>query len=270
MGKVPCRKCSCGRYHDLAALQCSCGEDLDELTAELIETDDLMPEQRGTISEDVPVYVLRCPVCGAVDYTPESDSRERRCPNCNTFRKIKPLPYEPPTSAPAEEGMDTDAAVWTAMRESISQTIGGTETTDTAPQEDEDAEEAAVGWDALLSKSAPKPSPAPAATPRGEITLSALRYGSLCFMVSAADAPYLLGRSARQAAFLAADMRVSNEHCSLLFRDGVWYVRDDNSSNGTAVNGRDIGLNGERRLADGDELKLGHEADSMAFRVTIA
>lgn len=80
----------------------------------------------------------------------------------------------------------------------------------------------------------------------------------------------MLGRSAGQGNFLAQDGRVSNEHCLLIYRDGSWFVRDNHSSNGTAVNSRDIGLNGECVLNSGDELKLGHHPDSMAFRVTLA
>ena len=80
---------------------------------------------------------------------------------------------------------------------------------------------------------------------------------------------YMLGRSAEQSAFLENDHRVSNRHCYLSYKNGAWYVKDNHSSNGTAVNSRDIGLNGESRLNDGDELKLGHHPDSMAFKVMI-
>lgn len=79
----------------------------------------------------------------------------------------------------------------------------------------------------------------------------------------------MLGRSANQGAFLSQDGRVGNEHCYLFFRNGNWFVRDNNSKNGTAVNSRDIGLNGECMLSDGDELKLGHHPDSVAFRISI-
>ena len=105
---------------------------------------------------------------------------------------------------------------------------------------------------------------------KASITLTAITYGQFAFTVKASDGkPYLLGRSANQHEFLKHDLRVGNEHCYLVFKNGFWYVIDNHSSNGTAVNSQDIGLDGERILNNGDELKLGHHSDSMAFRITI-
>lgn len=104
---------------------------------------------------------------------------------------------------------------------------------------------------------------------RKDITLTAMRYGRLSFTVEAGSNTYMLGRSANQGSFLSQDGRVGNEHCYLLYRNGNWFVKDNNSRNGTAVNSRDIGLNGECMLSDGDELKLGHHNDSVAFRISI-
>lgn len=102
------------------------------------------------------------------------------------------------------------------------------------------------------------------------ITLTAIRYGNFSFTIKAEDGKkYMLGRSAQQSSFLAKDGRVGNEHCYIEYTDGLWYVRDNHSANGTAVNYRDIGLDGESVLNDGDELVLGHHPDSMAFRISI-
>ena len=108
---------------------------------------------------------------------------------------------------------------------------------------------------------------APAA--KRDITLADIRYGRLSFTVEAGSDTYMLGRSANQGSFLSQDGRVGNEHCYLFYRNGNWFVKDNNSRNGTAVNSRDIGLNGECMLSDGDELKLGHHNDSVAFRISI-
>lgn len=105
---------------------------------------------------------------------------------------------------------------------------------------------------------------------KASITLTAITYGQFTFTVEANDGKsYLLGRSANQHEFLKHDPRVGNEHCYLVFKNGYWYVIDNHSSNGTAVNSQDIGLDGKRILNNGDELKLGHHPDSMAFRITI-
>lgn len=135
--------------------------------------------------------------------------------------------------------------------------------------DDEDDDDDVSDWSGILGgKSEPKKKQPQQEKP--EITLTALRYGRLSFSIKAeSDSPYLLGRSGNQSAFLSNDRRVGNEHCYLIFKNGKWYVKDNHSSNGTAVNSIDIGLNGEHVLADGDELKLGHHPDSMAFRITI-
>lgn len=103
-----------------------------------------------------------------------------------------------------------------------------------------------------------------------DITLTAMNYGTWSFTVKAeTNKAYRLGRSANQSRFLSQDDRVGREHCDLLFKNGDWYVKDNNSSNGTAVNDRDIGQNGECMLRDGVKLKLGHEKDSITFLISI-
>ena len=134
-------------------------------------------------------------------------------------------------------------------------------------EDDEDDDD--VDWTGILgSKSKPEKSN-PVATKK-VITLTAIRYGRLSFTIEAKESGlYMLGRSANQSNFLSNDGRVGNEHCYIFFKNGFWYVKDNHSKNGTAVNSRDIGKNGEHILSDGDELKLGHHPDSMAFRITI-
>lgn len=48
-----------------------------------------------------------------------------------------------------------------------------------------------------------------------------------------------LGRRLTNAIVLD-DATVSGEHAILYLRDGVWYVRDAGSTNGTVVNGQDV------------------------------
>lgn len=144
------------------------------------------------------------------------------------------------------------------------------------PQNDFDDDDEADDWSGILGMSPKKKAtlsqkqqhtPTPV---KKDITLTAIRYGRLTFTVEAGSEIYMLGRSANQGRFLSQDRRVGNEHCYLFFRDGAWFVRDNSSQNGTAVNSQDIGLNGERMLSDGDELKLGHHPDSIAFRISIS
>ena len=184
-----------------------------------------------------------------------------------------------------EDDEDDDSSQWQDILENIRQTVGSatlkksttiTETptvtndgftTDELEEEDDDEDDA--DWSGILGSTIKPTKTDPVATIK-EITLTAIRYGRLSFTIEAKDnSPYMLGRSANQSSFLSKDGRVGNEHCCIFFRDGFWYVKDNHSANGTAVNSRDVGLNGEHILSDGDELKLGHHPDSMAFRITI-
>ncbi len=51
------------------------------------------------------------------------------------------------------------------------------------------------------------------------------------------------------------DSTVSGEHAIVYLRDGVWYVRDAGSTNGTLVNGQDVVAPSPVRV--GDMLQLG-------------
>lgn len=133
--------------------------------------------------------------------------------------------------------------------------------------DDDDDDDDEIEWNVPLKDSVETERVHPA---KNVITLNAIRYGQYTFSVNAAtETPFLLGRDAHHKEFLGKDGRVSNFHCYLLYKNGMWYVKDNHSSNGTAVNARDIGENGESVLHDGDELRLGHHSDSMAFRIKL-
>ncbi len=67
---------------------------------------------------------------------------------------------------------------------------------------------------------------------------------------------FLLGRGREcRIRFAAEQRKVSRRHCQVEVRPPDAYVRDLGSHNGTRLNGER--LRGERRLADGDELRLG-------------
>lgn len=185
---------------------------------------------------------------------------------------------------------DDDSVQWQSILGNIQKTVGTTPTAKKSqprtqqvvdpkvaqvPNNFYDDDDEAGDWSGILgtmAKTSSTPTPkrqVPPTPAKKDITLTAIRYGRLTFTVDAGQDIYMLGRSANQGTFLSQDGRVGNEHCYLFFRNGTWYVRDNNSRNGTAVNSRDIGLNGECMLSDGDELKLGHHPDSVAFRISI-
>ena len=82
------------------------------------------------------------------------------------------------------------------------------------------------------------------------------------------DARLLLGRDADCDLRFdpAADAEVSARHAEVRVENGVAFVRDANSTNGTYVNGER--LRGERRLEDGDVIRLGARGPSIRYDVT--
>lgn len=191
-------------------------------------------------------------------------------------------------TADDDDDDDDDFVQWQGILGNIQKTVGSSpvisQTKSSQPSVkntivtpialDEDDEDEVGDWSGILGNKAKqnttklKPQVVTSAANK-DITLTAIRYGRLSFTVEAGPNTYMLGRSANQGGFLSQDGRVGNEHCYLFYRNGNWFVKDNNSRNGTAVNSRDIGLNGECMLSNGDELKLGHHNDSVAFRISI-
>ncbi len=64
---------------------------------------------------------------------------------------------------------------------------------------------------------------------------------------------YLIGRL-EEADLALSDTRVSKRHAEISYRDGVWWLTDLDSTNGTRKNGRSIV---QETLADGDQVAVG-------------
>lgn len=65
-----------------------------------------------------------------------------------------------------------------------------------------------------------------------------------------------VGRTAKSALYIK-DPTISEAHAEVAWRDGAWAIRDLGSSNGTALNGRDLEESAWAPLKDGDVLRLG-------------
>ena len=70
--------------------------------------------------------------------------------------------------------------------------------------------------------------------------------------------PLKVGRSADCDVVIDKSMGVSRHHCSLVPHDKGWIVRDENSNNGTFVNGKQI--DGDYFLKDGDRVIFGKQS----------
>lgn len=231
MSKIPIRQCpKCELYSDISVLKCKCGENLEAIDAKLVETDDLKDEEKGEINEDVIAFVQTCPNCGTLNFTHSSKARVRKCRSCKGrgVVSIKPEEYT------EEKNKDPEPT--------------------NGPKE--------PSWGEILKQ-------VKNATNKRNITFRE-KDGDFSFKIDAEEAkdnaPYMLGREANQSSFFKKDERVSRNHCSLVFKDGLWYVKDNNSTNGTFVNSKNIGKNGEKVLEDGDELRLGHIIFKISFK----
>lgn len=257
MSKIPCRKCpKCGLYHDLSVLTCKCGEELSAILAKLIELDDIPIEQLGTINKDIITYVQRCPKCKTSYFSLSKDKPAIKCDGCGKkLDDIKPKQFiEKKANKKENSKADISNREVSSHKEHISQCVTDLEKVDQNKDDD---------WFVDKRSNIEKI----VGLGKRNITFTAIRGGELSFTIKAEDEPYMLGRSSNQSNFLKKDRRVGNEHCCIFFKNGSWYVKDNNSKNGTFVNSEDIGQNGEKLLKDGDELKLGHNVDSITFSV---
>jgi adenylate cyclase len=58
---------------------------------------------------------------------------------------------------------------------------------------------------------------------------------------------------------------ISGQHCEMTFKDGVWFVRDLGSTNGTKVNGDRI--QGTKGLRPGDRVTIGKREYKIQYKM---
>jgi predicted component of type VI protein secretion system len=66
-----------------------------------------------------------------------------------------------------------------------------------------------------------------------------------------------IGRARDCGISLFYDGKASDHHATLIWRDGKCAVKDEASTNGTKVNGEDIGIGAVHALGTGDNLTVG-------------
>ena len=75
-----------------------------------------------------------------------------------------------------------------------------------------------------------------------------------------------VGREPPDSRFAIHNDEVSRSHASLYAKDGLLYVRDEGSTNGTSLNGRTVRPNYSEIAGNGDELKFGPVTMKILFR----
>ncbi|QPC82670.1 FHA domain-containing protein [Phototrophicus methaneseepsis] len=70
------------------------------------------------------------------------------------------------------------------------------------------------------------------------------------------------------AASDAINKGVSRHHATIVRRDGALHIVDNNSSNGTYLNGQRLVAKQPRILRDGDDIRLGHLVVRITFNIS--
>ncbi len=297
MNFFPCKECpDCGRYSGFFVDTCFCGADLSALVSTPIDTNEIAIDKCGDFDFEGTIYTVKCDFCATEHFVADKERGVRCCLNARcgkrgisrktptpwTFdsQKDDAEPTEKPNvesktdvSVPTVEipeqvdtqsvddhsGLSQKASDWLmcvkkAKDQVDSHTASGSKTMAVANVSDDDD---MSGW--YLDGAEPIAI---------ELTLSTNR--NVSFKVEAVEGrKYMLGREANQKAILEDDVRVGRNHCWLVFENGSWHVFDNNSSNGTFVNGNDIGYGGKEPLHNGSVVTLGHWPDSPSFIVTL-
>ena len=78
--------------------------------------------------------------------------------------------------------------------------------------------------------------------------------------ITVSKAVFKLGKERRRVDYCVADnTNVSRTHADIVYKNGSFYLVDNNSKNGTTVNGASVAAGQERRIANNDIIKLADE-----------
>ena len=67
---------------------------------------------------------------------------------------------------------------------------------------------------------------------------------------------FVMGKADVCDGILDFNEEISREHCKIIWRDGIYYIVDLNSTNGTYLNGEALAANREYPIHPGDRLRL--------------
>lgn len=107
-----------------------------------------------------------------------------------------------------------------------------------------------------ISPFAPGQAPASAPQPPAGPSRATLQSTAGVFTVMAGTEVHA-GRDPAQCVVLLAEPRVSGVHASLKMDGGQLYIRDDNSNNGTFLNGVQLGAGAWTQVPQGSAVRLG-------------
>lgn len=68
--------------------------------------------------------------------------------------------------------------------------------------------------------------------------------------------PFSIGHELAFVDYCILNNKISHNHATIIFQDGIYYVKDNNSTNGTFLNGQQLKPNNEYRMDHGHYLQL--------------
>ena len=78
--------------------------------------------------------------------------------------------------------------------------------------------------------------------------------------ITISKAIFKIGKERRRVDYCVSDnTNVSRAHADIVYRNGEFYVVDNNATNGTTVNGASVAAGQERKIANNDIIKLADE-----------
>ena len=75
----------------------------------------------------------------------------------------------------------------------------------------------------------------------------------------------VIGREALLHEYIKDNLKISRIHCRFLLEDNLWYIKDENSTNGTFINDIKLQENEKKQIHNNDKLKR-----SLGYLIYIA
>jgi hypothetical protein len=118
---------------------------------------------------------------------------------------------------------------------------------------------------------APQPSPVPAPAPAPGLIPPAVKAGGVLVLPDSTELPVtakkVIGRVDLAKYASPAEVGwISRQHFTIFEENGVFYIQDDKSTNGTKLDGIEIKQQGKQQVKDGSEILVG-DAVKLKFKM---
>lgn len=289
------KKCkTCGRINDFDRELCGnpgCRADIKLIISRVVDSSELNANELKSIDTERVIYVQTCPKCGQKYYL---KSMEHKLDYCKDGCKKKQIGNFDPVVFDRENDDFINKESVTKSAENSNKEMSQVnnvsldlsfDKSDVVENqgnviEDDLQFKTDMRWANILSDDYDEMSDVYNNTLLELIpTEDTLRkYGDIRYTLRSDEMnePVILGREREMGGYLSRDPRVGRAHCIISCVNGIWYLTDNNSTNGTMRN-KELFLKNPNRivpmkrveLKQGDTITLGRDIDSIKFIVNI-